>query len=338
MTDLVKSQKLTERANFYEHSSLSENTKRAYQSDWLRFCEFCDDLGHNPLPASPTTVVLYITQLAENDISVSTIIRNLTSISCAHKMSNQINPVKDDRVSRVMSGIRRTKGRQLKQAKAITWADLRKMIDKCDPSMIGIRDAAILAIGWTAALRRSEIVALNLSDLDFSEEGIIVTIRRSKTDQIGKGKKIGIPKSKDKFCPVKTIRDWYERRYRDWRLLKKPVFELDTPLFIGIGMQGAGRWFTPTTGVRMTSERVMGIVKKYAALARLTGHYSAHSLRRGLATEAGARAVPERIIKRQTRHQSLDVLRRYIDDGSIWTDNPLPTIYAAPFGAQIERQ
>lgn len=332
MTDLVKSQKLIERASFYEHSSLSENTKRAYQSDWLRFCEFCDELGHDTLPASPTTVVLYITQLAENDISVSTIIRNLTSISCAHKMSDQINPVKDDRVSRVMAGIRKTKGKPLKQAKAITWADLRKMVDKCDPSMIGIRDAAILAIGWTAALRRSEIVALNLSDLEFCEEGIIVTIRRSKTDQMGIGKRIGIPRSRDKFCPVDKIKGWYERRCEKTRI------EADPPLFVGIGMAGATRWYSDTFKERITSERVMGIVKKYAALARLSGHYSAHSLRRGLATEAGARAVPERIIKRQTRHQSLDVLRRYIDDGSIWTDNPLPTIYAAPFGAQIERQ
>jgi integrase len=324
MTAIVPLETLEQRADYFADLSISRATRRAYESDWRHFYGFCRDLELQELPSTPETVCLYLSAMADKQAAVSTIIRRLTSISAIHRAAGHDSPTKHDKVFRVMKGIKRSCGRPPGQAKAISWHDLNRLIAQCDSLMIGLRDAALLALGWSSALRRSELVALDVGDLDFVEQGLVVTLTRSKTDQEGQGYHIGIPRAKAGLCPVETVRRWIQRQAWD-----DTVSGADTPLFCKIGNFGRGRWWSAPAG-RLSARMVSEIVKRYATYAGLNPElYSAHSLRRGLATEAGARGVPERVISRHTRHRSLAVLRGYIEDGTIWADNPLPAIYSS---------
>jgi integrase len=324
MTAIVPLEALEQRADYFATMSISPATRRAYESDWRHFFAFCQELELQELPATPETVCLYLSALADKQAAVSTIVRRLTSISAIHRAAGHDSPAKNDIVARVLKGVKRTYGRPPEQAKALSWHDLSRLLAQCDSLMIGLRDAAILALGWSSALRRSELVALDIGDLDFVEEGLIITVRRSKTDKEGQGYRIGIPSAKAGLCPVKTVRRWIQRRSTTYDELAG-----NTPLFCKVGIFGRGKWFSDPIG-RLSARMVSKIVKRYAKYAGLNPElYSAHSLRRGLATEAGARGVPERVISRHTRHRSLAVLRTYIEDGTIWAENPLPAIYAS---------
>lgn len=321
MSEDIVLRNLVKRANFFAGRSIAPATKRAYESDWTHFNKFCIEWNLESLPATPDTVAMYLTNMADRKISVSTIVRRCTSITAIHRASGSDSPCKDDRVHRVLSGIRRECGKPQQKAKPIHWDTLASMLSKCDSLMFGIRDAALLSLGWCSALRRSEIVALNFGDIEFTAEGLILTIRRSKTDRTGQGQSVGIPKSNGPVCPVAALKRWLERRGDN------P--EPSDPLFAKIGVSGRGKWWWPFSG-RLSPRMVSEIVKRYVQLAGLDPNlYSAHSLRRGLATDAGARGVPERVISRHTRHRSIETLRGYIEDGTIWAENPLPAIYAS---------
>jgi len=320
MNEIIPLKSLEKRADHYASQSLSPATKRCYERDWKLFDRFCKSHDLESFPSQPETVCLYLTEMADCGLSVATIVRRMTSITAIHEAGGHLTPVKDARVSRVLQGIKREHGAPPVSRKAISWADLRKMIAHCDALMIGLRDAAILALGWASALRRSELVALNIGDLEFLEEGMIVTVRRSKTDQEGHGAKIGIPRSRGDVCPVAIVERWIKR-------ISENPLPPEQPIFVKLGVISRGKWWSKPSG-RLPARSVSKIVKTYAKYAGMNWQqYAAHSLRRGLATEAGARGVPERVISRHTRHRSVKVLRGYIEDGTIWAENPLPAIY-----------
>ncbi|MCK4785561.1 MAG: site-specific integrase [Desulfobacteraceae bacterium] len=326
MPNIISIKHLEKRADFFANASLSSTTRKAYKSDWKSFSKFCKNHDLLDLPATPEIVCLFLTDMADNGRSVSTIVRKCTSITAVHDHFDYLSPVKDAKVHRVLRGIRRECGAPQNRSKSISWDDLQKIVSHCDSLMIGLRDAAILAFGWTSAMRRSEIVALNVGDLDFTDAGIIVTIQRSKTDQEGAGHHIGIPCAKTGLCPVKTVHRWLKRVSED-------PLPPETPLFPRIGRLGVGKWWWKPSSVRLKAKTVNRIVKQYCQIAGMNPElYSAHSLRRGLATAAGAAGVPERIISRHTRHSSLTVLRGYIDEGTIWQENPLSAIYPSSSG------
>ena len=322
--------KLENLADTFAKASISEATKKAYESDWRDFWSFCRDNDLQYLPADSDTICLYLTSLAESGISVATIVRRCTSITAIHNASGFDSPVKNDKVGRILRGIRNTLGFLPEKSKALSWSDVTRLAAKCGPLMLGCRNAAILLFGWASALRRSELCSINIGDLEIVDEGAILTLRRSKTDREGKGARIGIPRAQDaSVCPVASVERWIARR-------SKSVLSSDEPLFVKIGVNGRNKWWWETGG-RLSDRTISSIVKHYAKLSGLNPKlYSAHSLRRGLATEAGSRGVPERIISRHTRHRSIAVLRGYIEDGTIWEENPLPAIYA-PRSAPITR-
>jgi integrase len=322
--------KLENLADTFAKASISEATKKAYQTDWRDFWSFCRDNDLQYLPADSDTICLYLTSLAESGISVATIVRRCTSITAIHNASGFDSPVKNDKVGRVLRGIRNTLGSLPEKSKALSWSEITRLASKCGSLMIGRRNEAILLFGWASALRRSELCSINLGDLEITDEGIVLTIRRSKTDREGKGAKIGIPRAQDaSVCPVASVERWIARR-------SKSVLSADEPLFVKIGVNGRNKWWWETGG-RLSARTISSIVKHYARLSGLNPKlYSAHSLRRGLATEAGSRGVPERIISRHTRHRSIAVLRGYIEEGTIWEENPLPAIYA-PRSAPVTR-
>lgn len=312
--------KLDDRVSYFARRSLSPRTIKAYELDWNLFDAWCREHELHSLPADPQDVARYLSHLADTGFSAASIVRKQTSISAIHRAGGYENPTRSSRVSTVVQGIKKTIGKPPNQARPISWGELTRMVAQCIQStFFGLRDAALMSIGWVCALRRSEIVALDVSDLEPHDRGIIVTIKRSKGDSDGLGQRIAIPRGRDRYCPVWLLENWLERRRVKWGD--------QVPLFTSAGVRARGAWYWESD-TRLCDRMVTEIVKQYGALAGLpkTG-LSAHSLRRGLATEAGARGVPERVIARHTRHRSIKVLRGYIDDGTAWDQNPLLSIY-----------
>ncbi len=205
-----------------------------------------------------------------------------------------------------MSGIRRTLGTAPTQKAAIATAELRRLLEVTpDDPLAGLRDRAMLLIGFAGGFRRSELVALDIEDVRESEEGLRAQVRRSKSDQEGQGREVGIPRGQHPHtCPVRALRAWREAA---------GIF--DGPLF-----RPVNRHDQVASG-RLTDKGVARVVKRAATRAGMdAGAYARHSLRAGLAT-AAAGGAPERAIMRQTGHRSLDMVRRYIRAGSLFQEN-----------------
>jgi integrase len=307
-------ERLGTRARTYVTAAKAENTLRAYRSDWREFESWAAHVGLQALPATPETVALYIADLAEV-AKASTIARRLTSIAEGHRAAKQPSPTEDPAVVAVWDGIRRVHGSAVENAEPIRVPLLARMIAALPqapntdlaPPLASLRDKALLLVGFAGALRRSELAALDYEDLRWVTEGLVVTIRRSKTDQEGSGRRVGIPYgSNPDTCPVRAADAWCQAARIDAGRLFRPV-------------NRGGR----LSGTQLSAAAVNRIVQR--AVAR-TGTdptpYSAHSLRAGLATAAAEAGVDERSIMAQTGHKSVTVARGYIREGSLFRNNP----------------
>ena len=293
------------RARDYIAQAKAPNTLRGYRADWQDFTAWCVHHERASLPALPETVALYLTMLAETR-KCSTLQRRLSAISQAHQAAHLPTPTTESAVRATWAGIRRVKG-TLQEGKTPTLtADIRRMADVIPDTKTGVRDRALLLLGFAGAFRRSELVALTRADLVIASEGITVLLRRSKTDQEGQGRKVGIPYgSRPHTCPVRALLAWLA------------LAEIEAgPLFRGIHRNG-------TILPRALSDRSVAlIVKKTAGAAGLDpALYAGHSLRAGLATSAAQAGVSERAIMKQTGHANVSMVRRYIRDGSLFREN-----------------
>jgi integrase len=198
------------------------------------------------------------------------------------------------------AGIRRAKG----TAPALT-EDLRLMVRAMPYSLLGSRDRALLLIGFAGAFRRSELVSLDVEDLAFEREGVVVTLRRSKTDPVGQGRKIGIPLGSGKTCPVRALERWMEAAGIEEGPLFRPVTR-----------------HSHVEDCRLSDKAVALIVKRWAQAVGLDpALYAGHSLRSGLATSAARNGASERSIMNQTGHRSVQMVRRYIREGTVFQEN-----------------
>lgn len=297
---------LVERAEELAEASQAPGTVRAYESDWRQFVAWCGAAGFSPLPAAPEVVCLYLTDVA-GLLATGTISRRLTVIRRRHADAGHDNPTAAVLVQRVWEGIRRTQGTaQNGKAPAITDV-LRAMVATLDlERLIGLRDRALLVLGFAGALRRSELVALDIGDVREDGKGLVVHLDRSKTDQRGAGHDVGLPYGSDPLtCPVRAHRDW----------TAASGLEVG-PLFWPINRHGH-------LGSRRLSDRAVALVVKRTAKA--AGYdpvdYAAHSLRAGLATAAAEADVLERDIMRHGRWRSTAVMRRYIRGAQLFKDN-----------------
>ena len=294
-----------EQARDYARQAKSKNTRRAYASDWDDFARWCQPYGFVPLPARPETVALYLTALADA-LKPSTLGRRLATISQVHQAAGHETPTSAAPVRLVWAGIRRAKGtHQHGKAPAVT-PELRRMVDTLSDKLIGARDRALLLLGFAGAFRRSELVGLDVADVHAGHDGLTVTVRRSKTDQEGQGRRVGIPYgSHPHTCPVRSHLAWLE---------KSALTE--GPLYRSVNRHGQ------LQSGRLSDRSVALIVKRAAEKAGLDpAKYAGHSLRAGLATSAAQAGVSERSIMAQTGHKSVMVARRYIRDGSLFRDN-----------------
>jgi integrase len=296
---------LIDEARRYANATRSDNTKRAYESDWADFTAWAASHGLAAMPAAPTAVALYITALARTH-KPSTIGRRLAAISVAHQRTGHASPTIDVRVREVMRGIRRSVGTAPDEARPLTISELRRVCARMGETTIDVRDRALLMIGFAGGLRRSEIVNLDIADITPCDEGIALTIRRSKTDQEGAGRRVAIPRGRElDTCPVSALHVWLAA-----------LAAIEGPLFRSVDRHG-----NVALG-RLSAQAVNLIIKRAVRSIGLDGAaFSGHSLRAGFATTAAASGASERAIANQTGHRSMEVLRRYVRHGSLFTDN-----------------
>jgi site-specific recombinase XerD len=289
--------------------STCPNTERAFRADWNHFAAWCAAEGLIAFPADPSTVAVYIAALSATH-KVSSLQRRLTAINYQHKQRGDdrlIGPgsLKHPAIAKVMKGLKREKGTRSEAKAPLTTEQLRRMVHGLEESPRGLRDRALLLIGFSGGFRRSELVALDFADIEDVEDGLKITIRRSKTDQEGEGRTLGIPYGSDpKTCPVRAYRKWIQT-----------AGITEGPVFRRFHDQQLGR-------TAITSQVVADIVKRAAERVGIDAtELSGHSLRSGLATTAARNGASERSIMKQTGHRSVAMVRRYIHDAELFNDN-----------------
>ncbi len=306
---IANNEKLTAKARQSIYIARADNTIKAYESDWNDFCDWCDYHHVSAFPAIPETIVNYINDLADN-AKANTVARRISALTENFDAAGiQDNPCRFPIVKNALRGIKRMKGVIQHGKLPILFDDIKEMLTYLEGDTLQqTRDKAILLVGFYGAMRRSEIANLDIDDIQFTRLGMLLTLRKSKTDQYDQGQLIAIPIVQDKnICAVHALKEWL----RLSGITSGPVF----------------RGFTRSHTIRKTriSDKTIAlIVKHYVALMGMDPReYGAHSLRHGFATTAAQHHVEEREIMRQTRHRSQAVVRRYIDEADRLIDNPV---------------
>jgi len=302
LKDLVK------RTEDFVHAAKAASTLKAYGSDWRDFEFWC--LGHRlrALPAEPETVALYIADLASWCAS-ATITRRLTAITKAHQAAGYKDSPATTRhliVGETLKGIRRTIGTAQKGRDPLLTSDIRKVVSHAPEGLLGRRDKALVLVGFGGAFRRSELAQIDVSDLTFGEDGVVIDLRRSKTDQEGAGRKVGLPwGAHPDTCPVRALRHW----------LDAAGIEMGK-VFRAVDRHGR------VSKSGLNKDSIGAIIKRAALRAGLRAeNLSGHSLRCGHVTQCAMNDIPEVLIMRQTGHRSLPTLRKYIRHGDIFRKN-----------------
>ena len=309
-------------AQDYAKNSRSKNTMKSYSSDWKDFDFWCQSRELKSMPADPRVVACYLADRAsqsfvdyhgtqKHSLKTSTLARRLSAITQAHKVAGIDFNRKHPSIQETWKGIKNTHGTAQKGKEPILIEDLRRMVDAIEVEvrgkkrLIGLRDKALLLIGFAGAFRRSELVALQIEDLKLVRDGYVVKLKRSKTDQQGEGREVAIPYGSNPLtCPVRALQDWIN------------IGNLqEGPIFMPINRHGQ------KSTEAMTSHAVAVIIKKYAPNGKMAEDLSGHSLRAGFATTAAMAGVQEYAIMKQTGHKRSDTLKKYIRARDLWRDN-----------------
>ena len=289
----------------YMDASQASATKRAYASDLRHF------LAHGyGIPCTPKRLAKYLAESANNGLAVATLERRITAIHKAHIDQKQPSPAHNEIIRQVMQGIRRTLGTKQRQVQPLTKENLLAVLETIEKVHMPIRasrDRAILLIGFTSAMRRSELVGVCVEHLTFSPEGLEIELPVSKTDQERHGRTVFIPRSSGNYCPVQALMRWLKTAgIREGHVFRS-VNRYDS-----VAKQG------------LTPQSVALIVK--AAMAQ-TGvnaqNFSGHSLRAGYCTSAAEQGQQSWQIRMQTGHKSDVTLARYIRRNS---RNAIPSL------------
>ena len=295
-------------------NSKANNTLRAYKSDFKDFGAFCVKHGFNSMPTEPKVVSLYLTQLSANS-KVSTLRRRLVSIGVVHKLKGHYLDTKHPIIIENLMGIKRRKGSLQTGKKPILINHLKQIINVIDEQKIKkikkLRDRTLILTGFGGGFRRTELISIDYEDIDFVEEGVKITLRRSKTDQFGEGLIKGLPYfPNEKYCPVTSLKNWINLS----NIKKGPIFRRFAKSSI-------------LTDHRLTDQSVVLIIKNCLKLAGIENqNFSGHSLRSGFATVAAESGADERSIMAMTGHKTSQMVRRYIKEANIFKNNALNKI------------
>ena len=293
----------------YIEAALADRTRQEYRADLRRFLRW-----GGTLPASPEVLAAYLVDHA-TDHAMATLQRWLVSLGRAHTTQGWPDPTKMELVKTNFKGIRRRHGRPNSKGAALGGEEVVAVLATLDDSLHGQRNRALLLLGFAGALRRSELVGLQLGDLQFSPAGLTVQLRHSKTDQEHQGRPIGIPFARDpRHCPVQAVRAWQDGLLR--QLPQAPSAQ--APLFRAINRHGQ------IAETALTGRSVALIVQACCRDAGLDPtRYAGHSLRAGFCTAAALAGKPNWQIRKQSGHKTDVMLNRYIRDGRLFADHPL---------------
>jgi integrase len=238
-------------------------------------------------------------------LSVATLNRRLAALAKVHRSRGFSNPTSVEVVKSTVRGLKRIKGTAQRQATPLIKEDLFVVLEATGSRLKDIRDRALLLLGFAGGFRRSELIGLNCDDVVLVRQGVEVTLRRSKTDQNGAGRKIGIPYGRGRWCPVVALDQWLATS----GITEGPMFRpIDRHHRVGLK--------------RLSGEAVCLVVRERVQAAGIDpGNYSGHSLRAGLATSAAQAGVSSWKIRQQTGHASDAMLSRYIRDGQLFVGN-----------------
>ena len=279
----------------YQRNDKAGATRRAYASDFRDFAAWCESVEQPSMPAHFGTVAAYLATLVDRKLKAATIRRRLAAIRHAHVSQGFDAPTDSAALGAVHRGIRRKIGTRQDQKAPITAKVLGALLKKTPDNLTGSRDRAILLIAFGAALRRSEVVGLDIDDVELTHQGAFVHIRQSKTDQEGAGHMVPVP-SGSKFKPIEALKNWLRDSRRS-----------AGSLFVRIRKGGV------LTDERLTDRSVADIVKKYALAAKLDPDlFSGHSLRAGILTDAYESTKDLAAVADLARHKKLETTRGYI--------------------------
>ena len=308
----------TNQYNYILESAIAENTRIAYRKGWQRFSDFCTAKGHKPFPATPQAVVEFLIEQATQPagkngkhLSMGTVVLYHSAINRKHTDAGLPSPTRDPEVINVLRGLKRLKGTAQRQVKALRENQIEAMLKACEKTPLGMRDAAIIAIGFAAALRRSEICNLKIDDVeildssdDTSSSKMFIYIRQSKTDQQGKGQKIAIPEGK-KIKPIMRLKAWLN------------ISGINSGYVFQTLKRGGG-----LKGKKLHHSDVPRIIKHYAERIGLDpSEVAGHSLRAGFVTSAAAHHARLDKIMEVTRHRNPATVLKYIREADSFTDH-----------------
>lgn len=303
--------RLRERFWHYANASTSKSTKRVYERAWREFLSWCGSKGLNALPAHPEAVAWYAIALVSGEagrkrpLKLSSVLVEIAAITRVHVEAQLPPPTRDPYLRIILRGMRREHGVPSAQADPLLASHIRAMVACVTPNLTGMRDLALLTFGWASALRRSELAALQVSQLKFRDGKLgnecLVTLERSKGDQEGEGH-TRIVHSGDNLetCPVGALRTWMSAAaIRDGAVFRKVIDRrvIDQALH---------------------ERSVDAIVRQYVEASQLrsgsipAGRYSAHSLRAGCLTQMHLAGKTDLQIRDHAGHKSLSTTMRYV--------------------------
>lgn len=297
--------KLDDLTQKYLNHSLSPSTRKFYTIDLRIFSEWCQSLGLETQPATSDTVARFLVAQAQMGIKPATLVRRLAAIKMIHEALGYDSPTQHKLVKSVLKGIKREKGVAPKKKAPATAERIANMIAHCSSdTLIGLRDKALLLLGFSGAFRRSELVALTVNDIERTPEGIKVTIRKSKTDQEGMGQVIAIPNG-TRFRIVDTLMAWLSTA----NITSGPLFR---------GVKKGGHLQKTALSDRAISD----IVKLYARKAGLTeDDFSGHSLRAGFITSGAAAGADLFKLMEISRHKKPETVLGYVRESKLFENH-----------------
>jgi len=318
---------LLDRAAGYAGAARATSTRAAYRSDWTHFTTWAASAGREALPASEQTLCAYLAKFA-GGLSGATLSRRRSTIALVHRAAGLTDPVAKVAARECWAAIRRAHRVAPRPKSALWTADVARLVGQLPTdhaaraSRLGRRDRALLLLGFAAALRRSELAALDIDDVTNDPHGLVVRVVSSKTDQTGGGATIGVPFGQQSaLCPVTALHGWREALAGALNLSPP---ELSGPLFRPITRHGRlGVPGRAGSEARLSPAAVRLVVRRRCEAAGLDPEiYAAHSLRSGFATQASANGANERDVMRYGRWQSVAVARSYdVQRGNLFTDN-----------------
>jgi integrase len=305
----VKAARSLARSQAYQSAADAPSTLRAYKADLASFKAWCIERNLEPMPSTPEIVGAYLAD-AGRGYAISTLRRRVAAIARAHRMTKHPLDTRHPAIRETLRGIARTHGEPPRRSAALTTSNIKRLLRVCDNDLAGVRDSALFLVCFAGALRRAELVGLDVEHVTWTEDGIRLLITRSKTDKEGAGAEVGVTNGRmAETCPVAALKRWLEQA----EITSGPIF------------RKVDRWGSVHAG-RLDPDAVRQILKKRAAQAGIVGTIwepvTPHGMRAGFVTTAYKNGVPDEEIMGHTRHRSLTTMRGYVRRAKLDTKSP----------------